>query len=49
MSEIVKELCYLEDMLGRCGSVGMAVRSRIRAGWKKFKELSGTFCGGKLP
>ena len=36
--EIVKEFCYLIDMLGKYNSISKAVASRIRAGWKKFKE-----------
>ena len=43
--EVVKEFCYLGDMLGQDGDVRRAVTARIRAGWKKFRELSGTLCG----
>ena len=42
--EVVKEFCYLGDMLGEVDSTSRAVTTRIRAGWKKFKELSGTLC-----
>ncbi|XP_076810260.1 uncharacterized protein LOC143452992 [Clavelina lepadiformis] len=35
-------------MIGENDSTGRAVRTRIRASWKKFKELSGTLCGRLL-
>ena len=46
--DIVNEFCYLGDMLGKDDCTSRAVTSRIRAGWRKFKELSGTLCGRRL-
>ena len=46
--EVVKQFCYLGDMLGVDGDVDRAVTSRIRAGWMKFKDLSGVLCGRVL-
>ena len=43
--EIVKEFCYLGDMLETEGGVEVAVTARVRAGWRKFKEISGMLCG----
>lgn len=40
--EVVKEFCYLRDMLETEGGVEAAVTARVRAGWKKFKEINGT-------
>ena len=42
--EIVKEFCYLGDML-ETGGVEVAVTARVRAGWRKFKEISSMLCG----
>ena len=41
--DIVKEFCYLGDMLET--GVEVAVTARVRAGWRKFKEISGMLCG----
>ena len=43
--EIVKEFCYLGDMLETEGGVEAAVAARVRVGWRKFKEISGMLCG----
>ncbi|XP_057304317.1 uncharacterized protein LOC130641512 isoform X1 [Hydractinia symbiolongicarpus] len=37
--EIVKNFCYLGDMLGSEGGVGRSVTCRIGSAWKKFREL----------
>ena len=42
--DVVSKFCYLGDMLERNGDAQSAVTARIRAGWKKFKELSGVLC-----
>ena len=42
--DVVSKFCYLGDMLERNGDAQSAVTARIRAGWRKFKELSGVFC-----
>ena len=46
--EIVKEFCYLGDMLETEGGVEAAVAARVRVGWRKFKEISGMLCGGDV-
>ena len=46
--EVVTEFCYLGDMLRCDGDVGRAVTARIRAGWRKFRELSNVLCGRVL-
>ena len=46
--EVVTEFCYLGDMLSCDGDVGRAVTTRIRAGWRKFRELSSVLCGRVL-
>lgn len=46
--EVVDEFCYLGDMLCRDGDVRRATTTRIRAGWKKFRELWGVLCGRRL-
>ena len=43
--EIVKEFCYLGDMLETEGGVEAAVAARVRVGWRKFMEISGMLCG----
>ena len=42
--EVIKEFCYLGDMIGGDDSTSRAVTARMRAGWRKFKELSGALC-----
>ena len=32
--------CYLGDTISKQGGAGAAVTSRVRSGWKKFKELA---------
>ena len=46
--EIVKEFRYLVDRIGKDDITNRAVTSRIRAGWRKFKELSDILCGKTL-
>ena len=38
--EIVDKFAYLGDVLSTEGGAQEAVRSRIRSGWMKFKEVS---------
>ena len=42
--EVVKEFCYLGDILCTEGDVSSAVTGRIQSGWKKFKEVSRMLC-----
>lgn len=42
--EIKGRFCYLGDVLSTDGGVDASVIARTRAGWKKFKELSGVLC-----
>ena len=37
--ELVDKFCYLGDMLSVDGDADVAVETRIRIGWKKFKQL----------
>ena len=37
----VRKFCYLGDMLNGEGGSSLASISRVRCGWKKFRELSG--------
>ena len=37
----VSKFCYLGDMLNGEGGSRLASISRVRCGWKKFRELSG--------
>ena len=39
--EGVNKFCYLGDMLNGEGGSRLASNSRVRCGWKKFRELSG--------
>ena len=38
--DIVKQFCYLGDMLNCSGGADSAVTTRVRCGWGKFKELA---------
>jgi hypothetical protein len=38
--DCVDEFCYLGDMLGSGGGAEEASRTRVKCGWKKFRELS---------
>ena len=38
------KFCYLGDVLITEGGVQGAVVARIRAGWKKFKEVAKVLC-----
>jgi hypothetical protein len=42
--ERVEKFCYLGDVLSTEGGVQGAVVARIRAGWKKFKEVAKVLC-----
>ena len=46
--EVVESFCYLGDMLGAEGGADAAVTSRVRSGWKKFRELA-PFLTSKAP
>ena len=37
--EVVASFCYLGDMLSACRGCEMAVTTRVKTAWKKFKEL----------
>jgi len=39
MIEVVKEFCYLGDVVGFSGDVQSTVTARIRADWRKFSEV----------
>ena len=43
----VSKFCYLGDMLNGGGS-SLASISRVRCGWKKFRELSGILTSKKV-
>jgi hypothetical protein len=38
--EKVGKFCYLSDMLDAEGGADLAVATRVRCAWKKFRELS---------
>ena len=38
--EVVRKFCYLGDMIDAGGGADLAVCSRIRSGWKKFKDFA---------
>jgi hypothetical protein len=46
-TERIKSFVYLGDKLNAGGGGLSAVTARIRADWKKFKELCGVLCGRK--
>jgi len=46
--EVVQEFCYLGDVVGSSGDAQSSVTARIRAGWRKFIELSQVLCGRVL-
>ena len=37
--EVVPSFCYLGDMLSAAGGCNLATSTRVKTGWKKFKEL----------
>ena len=37
--EVVASFCYLGDMLSSGGGCEMAVTTRVKTAWKKFREL----------
>jgi len=37
--ELVDKFCYLGDMLSADGGADVAVETRIRIGWNKFRQL----------
>ena len=43
------QFCYLGDMLNGEGGSRLASISRVRYGWKKFRELSGILTSKKMP
>ena len=46
--EIVKNFCYLGDLIQKDGGCDKAVRDRVWKGWLKFKELSGVLCNRRI-
>jgi len=48
MIEVVQEFCYLGDVVGSSGDVQSSVTARVRAGWRKFSEMSRVLCGKVL-
>ena len=42
--ECVREFAYLGNMLNDTGGVEQAVATRMRAAWRKFRELGGILC-----
>jgi len=40
MIEVVQEFYYLSDVVGSSGDVQSSLTTRIRAGWRKFSEMS---------
>ena len=47
--EVVTNFCYLGDVLDEGGGCAVAVSRRIRAGWSKFRELSGVVLAKDIP
>jgi len=45
MFEVFQEFCYSGDVVGSSGDVQSTVTARLRAGWRKFSELSQVLCG----
>ena len=37
--EVVDKFCYLEYVIGAGGGVEESVTTRVRSGWKQFREL----------
>ena len=37
--EVVASFCYLDNMLFACGGCEIAITSRVKTAWKKFREL----------
>ena len=46
--EKVESFCYLGDVLSTEGGVQGTVTARIRAGWKRFKDISAVLCTNSL-
>ena len=46
--EVVDRFSYLGDVISTEGSAQVAVTSRIRSAWKKFKEVSNVICGRSI-
>ena len=46
--EGVRKFCYLGDMLNGEGGSSLVSISRVRCGWKKFRELSGILTSKKV-
>ena len=46
--EKVNNFVYLGDCLSSEGGCRKAIVMRVRAGWKKFRDLSGLLCGKKF-
>ena len=42
------KFCYLDDVLNREGGSSLASISRVRCGWKMFRELSGILTSKKV-
>jgi len=48
MIEVVREFCYLSDVVGSSSDVQSLVTVIISAGWRKFSEMSHILCGRVL-
>ena len=46
--KVVDRFFYLVDVISTEGGAQEAVTSRIRSGWKKFKEVSNVICGSSI-
>ena len=46
--EVVASFCYLGDMLSAGGGCEMAVTTRVKTAWKKFRELLPVLTSGHL-
>jgi len=47
--EVVDNFCYLGDMLETGGGSNMAVRTRVKAAWKKWREIAGMLTHKGIP
>ena len=47
--EEVESFCYLGDVLDREGGAERAVRARVAAAWKKWREISSLLCNRGIP
>ena len=47
--EEVQEFCYLGDVLDCVAGVERAVRARVSAAWKKWREMAGLLTDKRTP